>query len=92
MKSNIISLPNGIYTFEELFDSTEIDYLLNLKVTIKVNDYSLIIDFSEIDAQLENGLNVNYSALCSTTYFAIKSLLSIEDLSSSLNQEYLHRK
>ena len=75
MKSNITSLPNGIYTFEELFDSTEIDYLLKLKVTIKVNDNSLIIDFSEIDAQLENGLNVTYSALCSTTYFAIKSLL-----------------
>jgi len=75
MKNNINNLKIGTFYFEELFDSTTIDYFLKLKISITVKKNSIIINFPETENQLENGLNVTYSALTATVYFAIKSLL-----------------
>ena len=54
-----------------------------MKINIIIKKNKIIFNFLDLPNQLNIGLNVTYSALCSTVYFSIKCLLDPYGLSNS---------
>ncbi len=72
-RSGIEHIPNGVYTFVDLFDSEEIgDRQLELQVEITVADDEIELDFSGNPDQVRAGLNMVWTALLATCYYAVK--------------------
>lgn len=68
-------IPNGHYSFTDLFDCPELDQELQLSVTVEVNQESVELDFRGNPAQVRASVNMVWSALYATVYYAIKTLV-----------------
>ncbi|MEF3331107.1 hydantoinase B/oxoprolinase family protein [Oceanobacillus oncorhynchi] len=77
VKEGIKKIPNGIYEFIDYLDDDGIN--LNTKIPIKVKiivDNEFIhLDFTGTSKQVTGGINVVYTALLATIYYALKVVI-----------------
>jgi N-methylhydantoinase B len=74
MRTGIAAIPDGTYTFEDVFESTEVPEHLPLKVEVTVRGDAMSLHFDSPD-QLRAGLNMTYTALLATAYYVVKSVV-----------------
>jgi N-methylhydantoinase B len=74
MRAGIARIPDGTYGFSDRFDNPEVDEELVLSVQIVVAGDEMRLDF-DAPPQVRAGLNMVYTALLSTVYYAVKSIV-----------------
>jgi N-methylhydantoinase B len=78
MRAGIESIPDGTYTFEDRFDSEELEGELSLRVKLDVRGDEMWLDFAGNPPQVRAGLNLVYTALLATVYYAVKTVTDPE--------------
>lgn len=72
-RSGIAAVPDGRYEFEDLFDSEPLgEQQLLLRVVVTVRGDEIELDFSGAPPQVRAGLNMVWTALLATSYYAVK--------------------
>lgn len=74
MRAGITAIPNGSYKFTDLFESNQFPAILELSVEIKVQDDAMALIF-DAPPQVRAGLNMVYTALLASCYYAVKSAI-----------------
>jgi len=74
-RAGIATIPDGTYRFRHDFDSNLIDGVLDLQVVITVKGDEISIDFPDAPPQVRAPINMVYTALLATVYFAIKAIV-----------------
>ena len=75
-RTAIQSIPDGDYAFADLFDCPElVDEELELKVKIRVTGSDIFLDFRGNPEQVRASVNMVWTALYATVYYAIKTLV-----------------
>jgi N-methylhydantoinase B len=74
MRAGIAAIPDGIYRFEDGFDNLEFATVLPLSVAITVAGDEMRLDFTS-PPQVRAGINMTYTALLATAYYAVKSVV-----------------
>jgi N-methylhydantoinase B len=74
MRAGIAAMPDGTYRFTDVFDSAEIDGELPLSVEITVSGNAMKLHFVS-PPQVRAGINMTYTALLATVYYAVKSVV-----------------
>lgn len=74
-RAGIATIPDGTYRFRHDFDSNLIDGVLDLKVAIEVRGDEIFIDFPDAPPQVRAPINMVYTALLATVYFAVKAIV-----------------
>ncbi len=74
MRAGIAAIPDGSYRFEDVFDNPEVSENLPilLELTIKGDGMHLHFDGPK---QVRAGINMTYTALLATVYYAVKSVV-----------------
>jgi N-methylhydantoinase B len=73
-RSGIRSIPSGTYTFEDVYESNELDGTLKLSVRVEVRDDEIHFDFAA-PPQVRAGVNLVETALLAAVYYAVKALV-----------------
>lgn len=74
MRAGISAIPDGVYRFSDTFDSESLAVPLAFSVTIEVKGDEVHLDFVS-PPQVRAGLNVVYTALLATVYYAVKTVV-----------------
>jgi len=74
MRAGIAAIPDGIYRFTDVFDNAEIDDELPISVEITVFGDAMKLHFVS-PPQVRAGINMTYTALLATVYYAVKSVV-----------------
>ncbi|MGO1074205.1 hydantoinase B/oxoprolinase family protein [Inquilinus sp. CA228] len=74
MRAGIAAIPDGTYRFADRFDNPELDGELDFAVEITVAGDEMRLHFDS-PPQVRGGLNVVYTALLSTVYYAVKTVV-----------------
>ena len=74
MRAGIAAIRDGIYRFTDRFDNPELDDDLTLSVEIEVRGDKMRLAFDG-PPQVRAGVNMVYTALLSTVYYAVKSIV-----------------
>jgi N-methylhydantoinase B len=74
MRAGIASIRDGAYRFTDCFDNPELDDDLVLSVEIEVQGDEMRLTFDG-PPQVRAGVNMVYTALLSTVYYAVKSIV-----------------
>ena len=74
MRAGIGAIPDGTYAFEDWHDNPEIDGQLRFTTRIEVRGDEMHLHFDS-PAQVRAGMNMTYTALLSTVYYAVKALV-----------------
>jgi len=74
MRMGIAGIPDGTYRFEDVFDNPEIDHTPKLTVEIAVKGDEMALAFDG-PPQMRAGVNMTYTALLATVYYAVKSVV-----------------
>ncbi|AHF79174.1 N-methylhydantoinase B, Amino acid transport andmetabolism (plasmid) [Sodalis praecaptivus] len=74
-RAGIAGIPDGVYTFSHPFDSNLIDNIIDLKVAVTVRGEEIFFDFPDAPAQMPAPINMVYTALLATVYFAVKAMI-----------------
>jgi N-methylhydantoinase B len=74
MRAGIAAIPDGTYHFADRYDCPEIDGELDMSCEIAVRGDEMQLHFDG-PPQVRAGLNMTYTALLSTVFYAIKSLV-----------------
>ncbi|WP_120009164.1 hydantoinase B/oxoprolinase family protein [Teichococcus vastitatis] len=74
MRAGIAAIPDGRWCFEDVFDSPEIAGTLPFSVEITVRGDEMALQFDAPD-QVRAGINMTYTALLATAYYAVKSVV-----------------
>lgn len=74
MRAGIAAIPDGVYMFEDWHDNPEIDQQLRFSTRIEVRGDEMHLHF-EAPPQVRAGMNMTYTALLSTVYYVVKSLV-----------------
>ncbi len=74
-RAGISEIPDGIYRFVDTFDSEQIGEILNLRVEITVTGDEMHLDFAGNPPQVRAGLNMVWTALLATVYYAVKTVV-----------------
>jgi N-methylhydantoinase B len=74
MCAGIAGIPDGDYRFEDVFDSAEIAGELPMAVEITVAGDEMKLHFDS-PPQVRAGINMTYTALLATVYYAVKSVV-----------------
>jgi N-methylhydantoinase B len=73
-RAGIATIPDGTYTFEDRFDTEELDEELVFRVVITVQGDEMWLSFDS-PLQVRAGLNVVWTALLATVYYAVKTIV-----------------
>ena len=76
-RAGIASIPSGVYTFEDVYESNELDGTLLLKVRVEVKGDEIDVTF-EAPPQVRAGINLVWTGLLATVYYAVKALIGPE--------------
>lgn len=72
-RAGIQALPDGVYRFEDRFDNEQLgDAELILPVVVTVRADEIELDFRGAPPQVRASLNMVYTALLATSYYAVK--------------------
>jgi N-methylhydantoinase B len=74
MRAGIAAIPDGVYRFADLFENAEIDGEMPVSVEITVAGDAMRLHF-ESPPQPRAGINMTYTALLSTVYYTVKSIV-----------------
>ena len=74
MRAGIAAIPDGTYRFEDVYDDPEIAGELVMRCEIRVAGEEMHLDFDAPD-QVRAGLNMVHTALLSTVYYAVKTVV-----------------
>jgi N-methylhydantoinase B len=74
MRAGIAAIPDGTYSFTDYFDSNQFPGVMELKVDITVKGDNIHLSF-DAPPQVGAGLNVIYTALLATCYYAVKAVI-----------------
>ena len=73
-RAGIATIPDGTYAFEDRFDTEELDEELVFRVVITVQGDEMWLSFDS-PPQVRAGLNVVWTALLATVYYAVKTIV-----------------
>ncbi|MFM9941680.1 MAG: hydantoinase B/oxoprolinase family protein [Hyphomicrobiaceae bacterium] len=76
-RAGIRTIPSGVYTFEDSYESNELDQILTFKTRIEVRDDEIFLDF-DAPPQVRAGINLVWTGLLATVYYAVKALVGPE--------------
>ena len=76
-RAGIRSIPSGVYTFEDSFDSEELAEILTFKLTVEVKGDEIFLAF-DAPRQVRAGINLVETGLLATVYYALKTLIGPE--------------
>ncbi|HEU0164205.1 MAG TPA: hydantoinase B/oxoprolinase family protein, partial [Thermomicrobiales bacterium] len=79
-RAGILRIPDGVYTFSDKLDATGLDEILDLHVSITVRGDEMWLDFDGNPPQVRGGLNMVWTALLATVYYAAKTVIDPEIL------------
>lgn len=74
VRAGIREIPNGSYSFSDVFDCNELDEALDLSVTLTVHDDSLDFDF-DAPPQARAGVNMVMTALLASVFYTVKCVV-----------------
>jgi N-methylhydantoinase B len=74
MRAGIAAIPDGVYRFADLFENAEIGGEMPISVEIAVTGETMRLHF-ESPPQARAGINMTYTALLATVYYAVKSIV-----------------
>jgi N-methylhydantoinase B len=74
-RAGIAAIPDGHYEFAQKFDTNLIEDVLDLCVAVEVRGDELFFDFAGNPPQVRAGINMVFTALQATVYFAVKTLV-----------------
>ncbi len=74
MRAGIAAIPDGTYHFADCYDGPEFSGELDLSVALTVAGEEMHLRF-EAPPQIRAGINMTYTALLSTVYYAIKAVV-----------------
>ncbi|GAB2530281.1 hydantoinase B/oxoprolinase family protein [Paramicrobacterium agarici] len=74
-RAAIADFPDGDYRFEDLFDCPELDDELTLRVRIVIDGDEMHFDFTENPPQVRASINVVWTGLYASVYYAVKTLI-----------------
>jgi N-methylhydantoinase B len=74
-RAGIATIPEGRYEFSHDFDTNLIDGILDLRVIVEVKGGEIFVEFPDAPAQVRAPINMVYTALLATVYFAVKTLV-----------------
>jgi N-methylhydantoinase B len=74
MRAGIAAIPDGTYSFEDYHDTPEVVQQLRFATSIEVRGDEMHLHFTS-PPQVRAGLNMTYTALLSTVYYAVKTLV-----------------
>ncbi len=74
MRAGIAAIPDGTYRFADLYDDLEIPDELPMSCEIRIDGDEMHLSFEAPD-QVRAGLNMVYTALLSTVYYAVKTVV-----------------
>jgi N-methylhydantoinase B len=74
MRAGIAAIPDGVYEFADRYDCPEVDGELDLSCAITVSGGAMHLLF-DAPPQVRAGLNMTMTALLSTVYYAIKTIV-----------------
>jgi N-methylhydantoinase B len=74
MRAGIAAIPDGTYRFADRYDCPEIDGELPMSCEITVAGEEMHLHF-DAPPQVRAGLNMTYTALLSTVYYAVKTVV-----------------
>ncbi|HSV78493.1 MAG TPA: hydantoinase B/oxoprolinase family protein [Ramlibacter sp.] len=77
-RAGIRKIPNGTFSYSGRLDSGRYDQMLDLKVTIEVQDEEIVMDFRGNPEQVRGPINLTYMGLLATVYFAVMVLVDPE--------------
>jgi len=75
MRAGITTIPAGTYSFVDRFDNEELDGQMDLRVRIHVQGDEMHLDFADNPEQVRAGLNMVWTALLATVYYAVKAIV-----------------
>lgn len=76
-RAGIATIPPGVYTFEDRFDTDEIPDEKIFRTRIEVKDGEISLHFDS-PPQVRAGLNLVWTGLLATVYYAVKTLVGAE--------------
>jgi N-methylhydantoinase B len=74
MRAGIAAIPDGVNRFADVLDNAEIDGELPITVEITIKGDEMRLHF-ESPPQVRAGINMTYTALLATVYYAVKSVV-----------------
>lgn len=74
MRAGIAKIPDGTYTFQDIFENSDVAGELPIAVTITVKGDEMQLHFDS-PPQVRAGVNMTYTALVATVYYVIKSVV-----------------
>jgi N-methylhydantoinase B len=74
MRAGIAAIPDGTYSFSDTYDCPEIQGEFDVECSITVQGETMDLKFNG-PPQIRAGLNMTYTALLSTVYYAVKSIV-----------------
>ena len=74
MRTGIAALPDGDYSFDDVFDGPEFDEPLPLSLTVSITGDEMRLSF-DAPAQKRAGANMTWTALAATAYTIVKSVV-----------------
>lgn len=74
MRAGILAIPDGTYRFRDRFDNPEIPGELEFSTEITVQGDGMHLHF-HAPPQVRAGVNMTYTALLSTVYYAVKTVV-----------------
>ena len=74
-RAGIAQIPDGVYRFEDRFDGEDFADELTLRVAIEVRGDEMWLDFAGNPPQVRAGLNMVWTALLATVYYAVKTVI-----------------
>ncbi len=74
-RAGMAEIPDGVYRFTDVFDSEQIEQILSLQVEIRVKGGEMHLDFGGNPPQVRAGLNMVWTALLATVYYAVKTVV-----------------
>lgn len=73
-RAAIAAMPDGEYQFDDRFDCPELDEELILTVRVEIRGDEILFDFAGNPPQVRASVNVTWTALYATVYYALKTL------------------
>ncbi len=74
IRAGIRQIPDGTYTFSDVFETGSYPHDMEMGVTIRIEGDEMHLHFTS-PKQVRDGLNVVYTALLSTVYYAVKTVV-----------------
>jgi len=74
-RAGIAAIPDGIYRFADRFDSEQLPEPLELQVEVSVRGNEMHLDFAGNPPQVRAPLNMVWTALLATVYYAVKTVV-----------------